>query len=199
MVTLHHFAVRGRVQARWAADENDSCAAAAGGFGQGVAHFAAGAVADEANRIEGLARAAGGDQNDFASQIVAAAQRGEHRVGDGLRLGHAAGADHAAGQIAGSGLDDAHAALAQHFKIGLGGRMVPHVDVHGRSNHDRRSGGEIQRGEKVVGDAVSELGQDVGGSGSDDERVGPLRLGDVLDGVLLWRFGRAGSDRPRDW
>ena len=67
------------------------------------------------------------------------------------------------------------------FEIGLGGGMLPHVDVHGRGDEHGRGGGEIHGGEEIVGHAVGELGQDVGGGGSDDEGVGPLGFGDVLD------------------
>ena len=106
------------------------------------------------------------------------------------RLCHAARAHHAAGQFACPRLDDGHAALAQRFNIRLRGRMVPHIHVHRRRNHDRRRCGEIKRGKKIVGDAVSELGQNVGRGGSNNQRVGPLRLGNVVDSVLL-RSGRA--------
>ena len=119
--------------------KNHLGAAAARGLGQRVTHLAAGAVADEAHRIERLARAARGNQHHFAAQIVAPADRPQHRFGNRLRLGHAPCADHAAGQVARSRFDDAHAALAQNLKVGLRGRMVPHVHVHGGRHQDRRS------------------------------------------------------------
>ncbi len=119
MVDFDQFAMRRRVQRRGAADQNHLGTAALRGLGQRVAHLAAGAIAEEAHRVEGLARAAGGDQHDFAGQVVATAQRAEHGVGDDFRLGHAARAHHAAGQLARARLNDAHAALAQDFKIGL--------------------------------------------------------------------------------
>ena len=173
------------MEGRRAADENDLGAAAVRGFGQRVAHLAAGAVAEEADGVESLARAAGGDEHDFAGQIVAAAKSAEDRAGDGLGLGHAARAHHAAGQLARSRLDDAHAALAEDFEVGLRGRMLPHVHVHGGGDQDRRRRGQVEGGEEVVGNAVGELGQDVGRGGGDDQRVGPLRLADVLDAVLF--------------
>ena len=86
----------------------------------------------------------------------------------------------------------AHAALAEDFQIRLGRRVLPHIDVHRRSHQDRRGGGQIHGGEEVVGDAVGELGQDVGGGGSDDHGVGPLRLADVLDGGIVGAVGGSG-------
>ena len=174
-------------------------AAALRGFGEGVAHFAAGTIAEEADGIEGFAGASGGDEHDFAGEIVATAEGVEHGVGDGFGFGHAAGADHAAGELAGAGLDDAHAALAQDFKVGLGGRMIPHVHVHGGSDEDGRGGGEVHGGEEIVGDAVGELGEDVGGGGSDDEGVGPLRFADVLDGRSRTRRFGGVRLRPKGW
>jgi hypothetical protein len=63
--------------------------------------------------------------------------------------------------------------------------MLPHIHVHGRSHQNRRLRGQVHGGQEVVGDAVGEFGQDVGRGGSNDERVGPLRLGDMLDAVLV--------------
>ena len=85
-------------------------AAALRGFSQRVAHLAAGTIAEKANRVQGLARASGGDQKDFAGQVVASAQCTEDCVGNGFRLSHAAGAHHAASQLACARLDHAHAA-----------------------------------------------------------------------------------------
>ena len=62
--------------------------------------------------------------------------------------------------------------------------MLPHVDVHRRSDHHRRFRGEIQRAEKIVGDAVREFPEDVGGGRRDQEKIDPLRHGDVLDGAF---------------
>ncbi len=96
-------------------------------------------------------------------------------------------AHHAAGQLACSRLHDAHPALAQNFNVRLRGRMVPHVHIHRRRHKHRRSRSQIQRGKKIVGDAMGKFRQNVGRGRSDNERVGPLRLGDMVNAVL---FGR---------
>ena len=82
---------------------------------------------------------------------MTAAERIEHRVGNGLRLGHAACADHAAGQIACAWFNNADAALTQRFKVGLRGWVVPHIHVHRGSHQDRRLCGQVHCGEEVVG------------------------------------------------
>src|SRR5208337_1670392 len=85
-------------------------------------------------------------------------------------FGEPSGADHATREISAAGLDDVHAAAAQDFHVRLRGRMLPHVDVHGGSDDHGGGGGEIEGAEKIVGDALCELGQDVSGGGSDQER-----------------------------
>ena len=190
VVTLTTSQCDGGCKRRRPADENHLCAAALRGLGQRVAHLAAGAVAEKAHRVQRLARASGGHQHNLAGQIVAAAQRAEHRVGNRLRLSHAPRAHHAAGQLARARLDHAHAALAQDFKIGLGRRMLPHIHVHRRSHQHRRSGRQIHRGQKIVGDAVGKLGQNVGRGRRDHQRIGPLRLADVLDARIRTRRRR---------
>ena len=62
--------------------------------------------------------------------------------------------------------------------------MVPHVDVHGGRHDDRRGSSEIERGEKIAGDALREVGQNIGRGRSDYECVNRLRDRDVLDGGL---------------
>jgi len=97
-------------------------------------------------------------------------------LGDGVRLGHAPRADHAAGQLARPRLDYAHAALAEGFEVGLRRRMLPHIHVHRGRHEDRRGGGQVEGGEKIVGDAVGEFGQDVGRGRSDNQRRSRLHL-----------------------
>ncbi len=116
-----------------------------------------------------------------------------------FRFGEPAGADHAAGEISAAGLDDEHAATAQDFQVRLRGRMLPHVDVHGGSDDHGRGGGEIERAEEVVGDALGELGDRVGGGRSDQKSVDRLRNRDVFDGgvevgLLVARAEHAGDD-----
>ena len=194
---VDQFAVRRRMEGRGPADEDDFCAAALRRLGQRVAHLAAGAVAEKADRVQGFAGAPGGEQHNFAGQVVAAAQGAQYGFRNGFGLGHAAGAHHAAGQLAGSRFDDPDTALAQNVEIRLGGGVLPHVDVHGRSHQHRRLGGKVHSGEEIVGDAVCKLGQDVGRGRSHHQGLGPLRLADVLDAVLRPRctvgaFARAG-------
>ena len=114
-----------------------------------------------------------------------------------FRFGEAAGADHAAGEVSAARLDDEHAATAQDVKVRLRRGMLPHVDVHGGSDDDRRSGGEVQRAEEIVGDALGELGEGVGGGGSDQQSVDGLRNRDVLDGGV--EVGLLGRRRRTCW
>ena len=103
---------------------------------------------------------------------------------DGFGGGQAAGARHAAGEIAFVGIDDVDAARAQRREIFLRRGMLPHVDVHRGSDDYGSFRGEIERGEKIFGDAVREFSENVGSGGSDEQKINALRDGDVFDGAF---------------
>ena len=83
------------------------------GFGESVAHFAGRAIGEEADRIEVFARGAGGDEHRLSGEIVAQAEDFANFLRDGFGGGEAAGARHAAGEVAFVGIDDVDAARAQ--------------------------------------------------------------------------------------
>ena len=62
--------------------------------------------------------------------------------------------------------------------------MLPHVDVHRGGDDDGRFGGKIESAEKILGDAVREFAEDVGGGWSDQQQIDALRDGDVFDGAF---------------
>src|ERR1039458_3848528 len=176
-------AAGGRRERSGGGDKDDLRAALAGGFGEGVAHLAAGAVAEKADGVDGLAGASGGDEDGLAVKVLCGRglQGGEHGLGDGVDVGEAAGAGHAAGEVAAAGFYDGDAAGLKYRDIRTCRRVVPHVHVHRGGDDDRSGGGKKHGGEEVVGEAVGHLGEDVGGGGRDDDRVGGLGLRDVLD------------------
>ena len=116
------------------------------------------------------------------AKILRRAESFQHSGDDGFIFGQAAGAGHAAGEISGAGLNDLHAALAENFEIRLRRGMIPHVHVHRGRDDDGRGGREIERGQKIAGDSLREVRENVGRGGSDDEGIDRLRDGDVLDG-----------------
>ena len=74
--------------------------------------------------------------------------------------------------------------------------MVPHVDVHRRSNDNRRCGRQIQRRQKIVGDTVGELRDDVGGGRSNEQQIDRRRERDVLDIGIHAGLELIGDDAP---
>ncbi len=120
-------------------------------------------------------------ENAFALEILRDSQRLQHGFDDLFGLGEPPRADHSAGQIAASGLDDANPATTQDVEVPLRRLVLPHVYVH-RRRHDYRSRGcQIQGGQKVCGGAVGELGQRVGRCRCHQQCVDRLRHADVLD------------------
>ena len=174
----------GHAQIGGSADQNHFRSAAHGGFGDGVAHFAGRAIGEESHGIERFARGAGGDENRFAGEVAAQAENFKNFLRDGFCGGEASRADHAAGQIAFVGIDYVDAARAQRGQIGLRGGMLPHVHVHGGRNDNGRLRGEIERAEKILGDAVREFTERVRSGGGYQKQVDALRHGNVLDGAF---------------
>ena len=174
----------GRFQIYRAADERDFRAAARRGFADGVTHFAGGTIRQIAHGIEVFASGPGGNQNCLVLQIFLRVENFAHGGEDLLLAGEPARASHPAGKIAFIGIDDFDAACAEHFDIFLRRGVVPHVDIHRGSDNDRSCRGEIERGEKIVGDALGEFRENIGCRGGDEKKVSTLSHRDVLDGAL---------------
>ena len=76
--------------------------------------------------------------------------------------------------------------------------MSPHVGVHrGRQNHGAGEG-KIHGGQKIVGEAVGETGQQIGGGGGNHKDRVVLRDGNVLDGARQRFFRRHGREESGD-
>ena len=157
-----------------------------GGGGEGDSHPAAGAVADEADRVDRLAGAAGGDQDPQpVPGAVAGGQRRFDPRQQQLGVGQAAAAELAArGELALLGLDHLDAALAQGREVRLGRRVGVHAVVHRRGEQPRRGAGEERGGEHRVGGAGGELGDRVGRGGRDEEGVAAGGQLEVADRVV---------------
>ena len=170
-----------RIEPHRAADQNHARAAPRRRLRQRIAHFPGGTIGEIPHRVQVLARRPRGHDHGFILQIVLDAQPRAHGLRDGIDAGQPSRAGHAAGQVAFLGRNDVHAARAQRFDIFLRRRVLPHIDVH-RGSHDHgRRGGQIKRGEKIVGNAAGHLRDHVRRGRSHDEQVNALRDGDVLD------------------
>ena len=91
-----------------------------------------------------------------------------------------------------AGVDDPGAAPAQRLQVLARRRMLVHVVVHGRGDHERRSAGERGAREQVVGESVRELGDRVRRRGSHAEHVAAANQLEVRDRVAL-RHGLPGE------
>lgn len=107
-------------------------------------------------------------------------------VGDEVvDFGESAGADIAAGELLGGGVDDGGAEDVEGRELRGGEGMGPHVRVHRGREKERlvEVPGAGDAGEEVVAEAVCELGEGVGAQGRDEEAVGPFPELDVFDVV----------------
>ena len=81
-------------------------------------------------------------------------------------------ADVFAGHSAAFRLDDLIAEFAQSFQISLRGGMLVHCRVHRGRNQNRRACGENQSTQQIIGEAVREFGDEVGGCGRNQNHLG---------------------------
>ncbi|MNX80670.1 hypothetical protein D3C86_1123350 [compost metagenome] len=155
------------------------------GFGQGKAHFPGAVVGDVAHRVDVFLGRAGGDQHVFAGQCLTLEAVGG-ALGQFKGFEHAPQADVAAGLAAGGRAEDLDVAAFEGLQVGLGRRIAPHRLVHCRCNGDHCVGGQHQRGQQIIGNALGQAGDQVCGAGSDQHQIGPFGQFDVAHG----RFGR---------
>ena len=71
--------------------------------------------------------------------------------------------------------------------VALRGRVAPHLPVHRRRNQQRRFARQAQRRQQVVGQAVGQLGDEVGGGRRDHDGVDAARQLDVRHRPLSTR------------
>src|SRR3954469_22564718 len=151
---------RGALEGDVRGDHGDVGAERGGLLGQREAHPARAAVADEADGVDRLAGAAGGDEDAQPDEVAERVRQrrldGAHQVG---RLGEPAHAPLALGpERAGAGIEHGHPALAQHVEVRARGGVLVHVVVHRRGDEHGARRGERRAREQVVGEAVGELG-----------------------------------------
>ena len=142
------------------------------GFGHRAAHFAGGVVGDVPHRVHRLAGGPRRDHHLHALHILCAGQLPQAVVHEHALLRQAAGAHVAAGQQPGAGGDHGKAVVFQRFQIVLGDGVFQHVGVHGRSHQLGAGGGQRHGGQHIIGQAVGQLGQHVGGGRGDQHQVG---------------------------
>ena len=181
---VYTFRSRGGFQHHGSADQNHSCAALRRSVGNRVTHLAGRAIGDVANRIEVFASRTGGNENGFPFQVPLHSSDFVHHAKNVFQAGKAARPGHATGKVALIRLHDFHAARKQRSHIFLSGGVIPHVHIHGRSDHDRSRTSQIEGGEKIVRNAMREFGNDVRRSRGYQKKVGALRHRNVFNGAF---------------
>ncbi len=132
--------------------------------GDGDSHPPGRAVADEAHRVDRLARPAGRDQHGKpAERPFRAPQRSLDCPQNFRRLGEASHAPLAVrGKLAGARGDDRRPPLTQPLDVRPRGGVLPHVRVHRRREDERGVYGEGGARQQVVGETGGELRERVG-------------------------------------
>ena len=177
-----------------AADQRHGGAGAAAGLGQGIAHLAGGLIGDAAHRVDGLVGGAGREQDALALQPLGR-EEGVQLLDQVQRLQHAASAHFAAGLLTGVGAQHADAVGAQLVDVALGGRVLPHLPVHGRGHQQRDVPCHTQRGEQVVAVPMGQLRDEICRGGGHQDRIGLTAQLDVRHVVVDAGIEGIGVDR----
>src|SRR5262249_34143883 len=114
-------------------------------------------------------------------KILRSAERLKRCSDDGFVLSEAPRAGHTAGEKSAARLDKLHSAFPEDFQIVLGCGMLPHVHVHRWRYNDGCGSGQIESGQKIIRDALRELGYQVGCGRSDKQRIDGLCNSDVFN------------------
>ena len=187
---LHRHDVHARRDGQRGGRHEGHASAAGSGLGRhGIPLLARGAVAQEADRVEGFTGAARRDDDVLAGQRAVSGGRtssgaGEHSLAHGiqlLRLRETTRAGVLAGEAPGGGRDDVDSTLGEGRDIGLGGCVLPHLGVHRGRHDDRTARREEHVGQQVVGLSGGRAGQQVSGRGGHDDEIGLLPEPDVRD------------------
>ncbi|MCY1401567.1 hypothetical protein D9M71_166880 [compost metagenome] len=140
-------------------------------------------VGDVAHRVDVFLGWAGRDQHVFAGQCLVL-----ETFGGALRqvvcLKHSAQADVAAGLAARSGAKNLKVAALQQLQVCLGRGVAPHGLVHGRGQGDGRVCRQHQSRQQIIGDALGQARDQVGGGRGDQNQVCPLGQFDMAHGCL---------------
>ena len=159
-----------------------------------IAHLAARPVADVPHVIQVFVGRSRGDDDEPSEERARRLQDAFGRFDDLVGLGEPPLPDPPAGEVAGARVDEAHAPRRQRREVGADRVVFQHVGVHRRRDQHRRAGGEVQRAQEVVGDAVRELADDVRGRGRDQQQPDVGRERDVLDVGVGARRPLGGDD-----
>ena len=181
-------------------DDRHPCPAVERGRGDRGAHLPGRAVADVADRIDGLARAACGHDDVAAGEVGITGRFDERWTGRGIRC-----TDRAIGNGRHHGFDDGRQLrqppdarlarrersrvrldygvpeLAQPGDVRDSRGMAPHVAIHRGCDDDRGGGSKGRCGHHVTGQSAGHRTEPVGGRRRHDDRVGRVGDDDVAD------------------
>ena len=146
----------------------------AAGTCQSCTHLPAGTVGDAAHGVDGFVARAHGEQHFFAIQRLGRPEI-RQQFSNFFRFAHSADAGFAACLFADGREKDVDTVALQLLDVTQIGRIVPHFDIHGGGDGQRAFACRRHFGNQVVGKAVRDFGNGVGGGGGNQHDIGRAR------------------------
>ena len=179
-----------RLQRYRAANQGERCARIERGLRQGVTHASRGVVGEIAHGVQRFPGRPGGYQ-DVLTGEESAGEALRRRAGDGCGLRHTTGPQVTAGLLSAIGVHDMHAARAQCCDIADGGRVAPHLLIHGRGQQFGGGCGQRHGAEQLVRAPRRQPRQAIGRGRRDEQQVGPTGELDMAHTALGLRVEEA--------
>ncbi len=160
----------------------------------GVAHFPGALIRHSTHRVDRLIGRSCRDQDFFFGKCLGT-ERSRDFCEDLPGLEHPPHTTLAVGMVAFSRAEDAHAVGAQALDVALRRRVLPHLHVHRRRDHERAAARKAKRRKQVVAESVRDFGEEIGRCRRDHDDVPVARELDVAHAVGHARVPHIGVHR----
>ena len=162
---LHSLHIRRYSKCGRTADKQYLSTALGSHLSYGIAHLAAGTVADKADGVNRLTCACCGNEYLQATQIaLTAGKKAAHKLHNLLRFRQTAGAAGAAGKMSGSRRHYSNTAALQLSDIFLGCSIKIHTGIHCGADNYRCLSCQKRSAQQIIRNAICHFSQNISGS-----------------------------------
>ena len=161
---LHSLHIRRYSKRRGTADKQHLSTALGSHLGYGIAHLAAGTVADKADRVNRFTCTCCGNEYLQATQVaLPAGKKAAHKLHNLLRFRQTAGATGATGKMSGSRRHYSNTAALQLSDIFLSCSIKIHTGIHCGADNYRCLSCQKRSAQQIVRNAIGHFSQNISG------------------------------------